>query len=70
MRGTATVEPLEPDRAERLLGRYFRTEKEYWNEERFGDPREWGDQLVFIRFDPETVVARDQSYAPPVEWKP
>lgn len=66
-RGRATVEPLDPDRAERLLERYFRTDKEQWDQERFGDPQEWGDELVFVRFVPETVVARDQSYDLPAE---
>jgi nitroimidazol reductase NimA-like FMN-containing flavoprotein (pyridoxamine 5'-phosphate oxidase superfamily) len=65
LRGRGTVEPLEPDRAERLLERYFRAEKSTWNRERFGDPREWDEEMVFVRVDPETVVARDQSYAPP-----
>lgn len=65
LRGRATVEPLDPDRAERLLRRYFRADKEAWNLDRFGDPREWGDEMVFVRFTPSSVVARDQSYAPP-----
>lgn len=64
-RGRATVEPLDPDRAERLLERYFRTGSENWNGDRFGDPHEWGEEMVFIRFVPETVLARDQSYEPP-----
>lgn len=66
-RGRATVEPLNPDRAERLLKRYFQTDKEKWDKDRFGDPHEWGDEMVFIRFVPETVVARDQSYEPPLD---
>lgn len=66
-RGRATVESLDPDRAERLLGRYFQTSKDEWNIERFGDPQEWGDEMVFIRFRPETVVVRDQSYDPPIK---
>lgn len=66
-RGRATVEPHDPERAERLLTRYFRADKDRWNRERFGDPHEWGDQMVFVRFDPETVVARDQTYDPPRE---
>lgn len=67
MRGTASIEPLDAGRAERLMGRYFRAEKAAWNLERFGDPQKWGDELVFVRFDPETVVMRDQSYEPPAE---
>lgn len=64
MRGRATVEPHDPARAERLLSRYLGPNKEEWDEPFFGDPYEWGDEMVMIRFDPETVVARDQSYVP------
>lgn len=65
LRGRATIESHDPGRAERLMRRYFRAEKDDWNRDRFGDPQEWGDEMVFIRFDPETVVARDQSYVVP-----
>lgn len=64
-RGKASIEPLDPARAERLLGRYFQAPTDAWNRERFGDPREWGDEMVFVRFSPTTVVVRDQSYIPP-----
>lgn len=64
MRGQATVEPHDPSRAERLLSRYLGSNKTEWDESRFPDPHEWGDEMVMIRFDPETVVERDQSYAP------
>lgn len=66
-RGTASIEPHDPDRAERLMKRYFRADKDRWNRDRFGDPQEWGDDMVFVRFEPETVVARDQSYELPGE---
>lgn len=64
-RGWATVKSLQPDRADRILKRYFRAEKEAWNQDRFGDPQEWGEEMVLIEFVPETVVARDQSYDVP-----
>lgn len=64
MRGRATVEPHDPARAERLLSRYLGPDRDEWDEPFFGDPYEWGDEMVMIRFDPETVVARDQSYVP------
>jgi nitroimidazol reductase NimA-like FMN-containing flavoprotein (pyridoxamine 5'-phosphate oxidase superfamily) len=64
MRGQATVEPHDPARAERLLSRYLGHDKDEWDKPFFGDPYEWGDEMVMIRFDPETVVARDQSYSP------
>jgi hypothetical protein len=38
--------------------------KDEWDEPFFGDPYEWGEEMVMIRFDPGTVVARDQSYVP------
>lgn len=67
MRGHASVEPFDPDRAVRLLKRYLGENRDNWDEKRFGDPYEYGDNWVFIRFSPETVVARDQSYTAPIE---
>jgi len=64
MRGRATVVPHDPARAERLLTAYLGPDPTEWDESRFPDPREWGEEMVMLRFDPETVVARDQSYAP------
>lgn len=63
MRGQATVEPHDPARAERLLSQYLGPDKDEWDTF-FGDPYQWGDEMVMIRFDPDTVVARDQSYTP------
>lgn len=64
MRGTASVESLDPGRAERLLSRYLGPEKDEWDKPFFGDPYEWGDEMILIRVEPKTVVARDQSYSP------
>lgn len=64
MRGRATVEPHDPARSERLLERYLGPDSDEYDEAFFGDPDEWGDETVTVRFDPETVVARDQSYVP------
>ena len=64
MRGRATVEPHDPDRAKRLLRRYLGPDESQWDEERFPDPATWDDRMVLLRVEPETVVARDQSYAP------
>jgi Pyridoxamine 5'-phosphate oxidase len=61
MRGRATVEPFDPDRATRLLRRYLGERVEAWDR-RFRETLEDSDN-VLIRFSPETVVARDQSYA-------
>lgn len=58
-RGRARLEPHDENRLKRLLGRYM-GELENWDE-RFvtilGDT-----EYVFIRFEPETAVVRDQSY--------
>lgn len=61
MRGAATLEPFDADRADRLLRRYLGERREAWDEGFRGlGPDRWG----VIRFDPETVVARDQSFTP------
>jgi hypothetical protein len=60
MRGRASVEPFDPDRATRLLQRYLGEPVESWDH-RFRATLEDPDN-VLIRFSPETVVARDQSY--------
>jgi hypothetical protein len=61
-RGSATVEPFDKGIATRLLERYLGSEEENW------DPRfqDLGDSNVFIRFVPETVVVRDQSFIPSI----
>jgi Pyridoxamine 5'-phosphate oxidase len=63
MRGRASVEPFEPERARRLLQRYLGQRRDAWDR-RFRDTLEDPDN-VLIRFSPETVVARDQSYERP-----
>ncbi|MCF6138285.1 pyridoxamine 5'-phosphate oxidase family protein [Pseudalkalibacillus berkeleyi] len=61
-RGKATVETFDVERAKRLLSRYLGTNEENW------DPRfkGLGDSNVLIRFEPETVVVRDQSFEPSI----
>ena len=58
-RGTARLEPHDAARMKRLLARYM------------GDPENWDPRFVeilddtdyiFIRFEPDTAVVRDQSY--------
>jgi hypothetical protein len=60
MRGRASVEPFDPDRATRLLRRYLGERVAGWD----GRHRETLDDAdnVLIRFSPETIVARDVSY--------
>jgi len=61
MRGRATVDPLDPERVDRLLARYLGPDTTDWDEGfRDLDPGRWR----FIRFSPATVVARDQSFTP------
>jgi Pyridoxamine 5'-phosphate oxidase len=60
MRGRAAIEPFDPDRARRLLARYVGGESDNWDR-RFRDALADPDNLL-VRFVPETVVARDQSY--------
>ena len=58
-RGTARLQPHDAGRMKRLLGRYM------------GEPGNWDPRFVeilddpnyiFVRFDPQTAVVRDQSY--------
>ncbi len=60
-RGRSTVEPVDRNRVRRLFSRYLGVDETGWDEvflEALDDP-----DLVFIRFKPETVVVRNQSYA-------
>ncbi|MFC7136173.1 pyridoxamine 5'-phosphate oxidase family protein [Halobaculum litoreum] len=61
MRGRAAVVDHDADRAARLLERYLGPDRDAWDA-RFAelDPERWG----LLRFTPETVVARDQSFSP------
>lgn len=64
-RGTASVEPFDPDRAERIQKKYLGKDMDSWDESRFDDPHEYEtENMAIIRFDPETAVARDLSYEP------
>lgn len=64
MRGRSVIRPHDPDRAIRLLTKYLGEDMKAWDGSRFPDPHTWSDEMAMIRFDPETVVARDQSYVP------
>ncbi|KHF39253.1 pyridoxamine 5'-phosphate oxidase family protein [Halalkalibacter okhensis] len=60
-RGRGTVEPFNKAIANRLLSKYLGEDELKW------DPRfrDLDDRNVLIRFVPETVVVRDQSYLAP-----
>lgn len=64
MRGHAGIVPLEGDHVYRLLRRYLGDDGDEWDSGFVDlDPERWR----FIRFEPETVVARDQSISPSLE---
>ncbi|WP_440765231.1 pyridoxamine 5'-phosphate oxidase family protein [Natronorubrum sp. DTA7] len=64
MRGEASLEPYDADCAERLLRKYLGGEQAAWPETFRGlDPCEYR----LIEFDPDTLVARDQSYPAPTD---
>jgi pyridoxamine 5'-phosphate oxidase-like protein len=61
LRGRATVEAFDAERARRLLSRYLGGDEGAWDE-RFRATL--GDRdNVLVRFMPESVVARDLSYS-------
>lgn len=62
MRGRATIEKFDHERARRILARYLGRSAETWDS-RFRDALTDPDNL-FVRFVPNTVVARDQSFEP------
>jgi hypothetical protein len=62
MRGAATLEPYDEARADRLFRNYLGEAPSEWPEMFVGFDT---DGYRLIRFDPETVVARDQSYPAP-----
>ena len=64
LRGRATLEPFEPARARRLLRRYLGSREERWDA-RFRETLNDADNLL-VRFEPETIVVRDVSYAPSI----
>lgn len=63
LRGSATVESFDKDRARRLLRRYLGPNEDRWDQSRFIQSLDDPDN-VFVRFVAETAVARDQSYSP------
>lgn len=58
-RGRARLEPHDADRMKRLLSRYL-GKLERWDS-RFVEILDDSD-YIFVRFEPETAVVRDQSY--------
>lgn len=58
-RGRAVLLPQETERVKRLFNRYM-GEQQHWDP-RFGAVL-GDDNWIFVRFEPETAVVRDQSY--------
>ncbi|MFC7176127.1 pyridoxamine 5'-phosphate oxidase family protein [Halosegnis marinus] len=64
VRGRATVEPFDRERAERLYARYLGPDVERWDARFSTYIRDPPPTAALVRVEPETVVARDQSYRP------
>jgi hypothetical protein len=63
MRGRAEILPFDPAMARTILRRYFGPEEADWDR-RFDDVFDGTAGLELVRFTPESVVVRDQSYEP------
>jgi Pyridoxamine 5'-phosphate oxidase len=66
MRGTAEVLPFDPAVAWAVFRRYFGPDEADWDR-RFDDVFDGSAGLEMVRFTPNTVVVRDQSYRP-TQW--
>ncbi|MFQ3319158.1 MAG: hypothetical protein ACI8UR_000550 [Natronomonas sp.] len=64
IRGAGTVEPFDRDIAERLLARYLGPDVGDWDDRFSGYVSNPTETALLVRLEPDTVVARDQSYAP------
>lgn len=63
-RGRATVEPWDIERAKRVLSKYLGNDMATWDQKRFVDGLTKPEDWLFVKFEPETVMIRDQSYLP------
>lgn len=61
LRGTARVTAFDQGRARRLLRKYLGADEDRWDHERFVQPLRDPDNIL-VRFAPDTIVVRDQSY--------
>jgi hypothetical protein len=64
LRGRAEVLPFDTAVARTIFRKYFGPDEERWDP-RFREDIEGETGVPLIRFTPETVVMRDQSYKPP-----
>ena len=63
MRGRAEVLPFDPEVARTIFRRYFGPDESDWDS-RFANLFDGSAKLELVRFTPDTVVVRDQSYRP------
>jgi malonyl-CoA O-methyltransferase len=63
LRGTAEVLPFDPAVARTVFRKYFGPDEAAWDR-RFDDVFSGEADLELVRFTPESVVVRDQSYRP------
>ena len=63
-RGQATVEPWDFEKAKRVLSKYLGSDMTAWDQKRFGEGLDDPEDMLFVKFQPETVMIRDQSYRP------
>jgi len=63
LRGRAEVVPFDAEKAKSIFRRYFGPDEQEWDG-RFADVFTGELGLELIRFVPETVIMRDQSYTP------
>jgi hypothetical protein len=66
LRGRAEVVPFDAAKAKTIFRRYFGPDEQEWDG-RFADVFTGELGLELIRFVPETVIMRDQSYTP-TQW--
>ena len=64
LRGRAEVLAFDPAVARAIFKKYFGTDKDRWDP-RFREDIDGRTGVPLVRFTPETVVLRDQSYRPP-----
>jgi len=64
VRGTATLESFDPDRAEKLYAKYLGANRETWDDRFRSYIEQPPESAALVRVEPTTVVARDQSYRP------
>ena len=64
MRGSATVEAWDKDRAKPILRRYLGPKEEHWDQKRFVQSLEDPANLL-VRFALKSAVTRDESYRTP-----